>query len=300
MQATKYLIISMRRTGGNLVNNLLDGHRDCSVFPFEFWNTRKKTVYDALGHRTFAWMPARLKIAHCGLRKIRKKKFIRAHGPMRWPEFYDDLLGQAGRATSAAELYDLTAELYFTRYHPDGLGQVVVNHCGNLSVLSPEQLRTIFGEARYIMTIRDPRAAFASTERKDQRRLDERGRVGEVAYDRIGVEAYCDMWRRAVETYYLGTNRGIGLRFEDLVREPKKMMVELASAMDISFDDVLLTPTRIGEEKTANSSFARSAGIDPGAADSWRAHLSPQWRRVIEDRLGDVMERVGYRTDEGD
>jgi hypothetical protein len=26
MQATKYLIISMRRTGGTLVNNLLEGH----------------------------------------------------------------------------------------------------------------------------------------------------------------------------------------------------------------------------------------------------------------------------------
>lgn len=300
MDATKYLIISMRRNGGTLVQNLLDGHPDCSVFPFEFWNTRKKAVYEPLGHRLFPWLPAPLKLAHCGRHKIRKKKFVAAHGPTRWPEFYSDLLELASRSSSAAELYDSTAERYFTHYHPDGLNSAVVNHSANLCLLSVEQLRTLFGDTRYIMAVRDPRASFASAERKDQKLLDSKGRGGEVAYDRAGVEDYCDRWRWSVETYYLDAQSTIGLRFEDLVREPEKTMRSLAAFMNIPFDDALLTPMRIGEDRPANSSFGRTSGIDPGAADSWRAHLAPEWRGLIEDRLGDLMEQLGYRIEDSD
>ncbi len=297
MEPNKYLIISMRRTGGSLLGNLFDGHPDCSVFPFEYWHTSKKAVYDPLRHRFFRWLPASLKRYHCGTQKVWEKKIVRAHGQMHWLEFYEELLAQADRSVSAAELYDRTIETYFTRFHLGGVKPVVINHCANLCTLNPKQLRTIFGKARYIMTVRDPRASFASTERKDQKKLDTRGKIGAVAYDRTDVEAYCNLWRKAVETYYFGSNQGLCLRFEDLVREPAKAMNQLAAAMNISFDDVLLTPLRIGEAWVSNSSFARTSGIDSNAADKWRTHLSPEWRHLIEDRLGDIMERLGYEID---
>ncbi|MCK4507410.1 MAG: sulfotransferase [Desulfuromonadales bacterium] len=301
MESTKYLIISMRRTGGTLLGCLLDGHPDCSVFPFEYWNTRKKAVYDWLGHRLFRWMPASFKRNHCGRRKVWEKKFVRAHGPLRWREFYESLLVEAERATSAADLYDRTTELYFNCFHQGGLNRVVVNHCADLCLLRPEQLHTMFGEARYIMILRDPRAAFASTELKDQKSLKAKGKIDAVAFDHAGVVAYCDRWRRAVEKYYLGSHRDICLRFEDLVCDTEKTMGELVSSMGIPYDDTLLTPLRNGEIQQSNSSFAPvSNGIDSSVINTWRAHLAPEWRHLIEDQLGDIMEQVGYRIDDDD
>jgi hypothetical protein len=293
----KFLIVSMRRTGGTLVANLLDGHADCSVFPFEFWNTRRKATYGRLGQRLFPWMTPKWKLAHCGRDKVRRKKFVNAHGCERWSDFREDLLEHGGRAATPAEVYDRTAELYFERYHPGGLNGAVVNHCANLCLLSPRQLQTIFGEARRIMTVRDPRATFASTQRKDRQKSLSNGRVAE-AVDRCAyVETFCEQWRRAVETYFLQDRDAIRLRFEDLVSDARPVMMRLAAEMDIPFDETLLTPTRINTPIAANTSFSRSAGIDPSAASSWEGHLAPEPRRIIEARLGDTMKSLGYEID---
>ncbi len=296
MNAAKFLIISMRRTGGTLLGNLLDGHPDCSVFPFEHWHTRRKSVYDARRHKLFSWMTPGMKFRHCGPKRMWKKKFVLAHGSDRWPEFYADLLEQARGANSPAEFYDRTAELYFGRYHPGGLGPIVVNHSAHLCTLPPEQLRDIFGEARYIMTLRDPRATFASTERGIQKKAERKGR-DKPDFDPRRLERFCNDWRWSTENYYLEPNRAICMRFEDLVREPRKTMEQLATAMEISFQETLLSPERLGNSMNANSSFSRKPGIDPAAADSWREHLDPTWKQMIEDRLGDIMEQVGYTLD---
>jgi hypothetical protein len=172
----------------------------------------------------------------------------------------------------------------------------VINHCASLCTLTPEQIRGIFGDARYIMTLRDPRATFTSTERNSQKRAAAKGRTMPPA-DRRGVEQFCTTWRRSVETYYLEPKRAICLRFEDLVREPRKAMEQLASAMEIPFHETLLSPEQLGNAVNANTTFTRKSGIDPVAADSWREHLDPTWQRLIEDRLGDIMENVGYTLD---
>jgi hypothetical protein len=67
--------------------------------------------------------------------------------------------------------------------------------------------------------------------------------------------------------------------------------------MEIPFHETLLSPERLGDTVIANTSFTRKPGIDSSAADSWREHLDPTWRQMIEDRLGDIMEHVGYTLD---
>jgi len=297
VQFRKFLIISLRRTGGTLVQRLLDGHSECSVFPFEFWNTRRKAVYDSIGSRLFPWMPASMKLTHCGHPKYRRKKFVVAHGEAGWPQFHDDLLDCARAASSPAEFYDLTAELYFGGYHPGGLEKIVVNHCANLCLLTPRQLEAIFGETRTIITTRDPRAAFVSTVRKARIKAKSRGQASEPTTARADVEAFCSSWRNAMERYYLGDRGAIALRFEDLVSEPRKTVEDLAGAMGIGFEATLLEPTNVGRPIGANTSFSRRAGIDAAAATSWREHLKPEWQNLIEDRLGDTMSRLGYAID---
>ena len=114
---------------------------------------------------------------------------------------------------------------------------------------------------------------------------------------RGSVAAWLDRTLQA--DIYVGAPRSAldpGL-IEDLVREPRKTMEQLVSAMEIPFHETLLSPERLGNTIIANTSFTRKPGIDPLAADSWREHLDPTWQKTIEDRLGDIMEHVGYTLD---
>ena len=92
-----------------------------------------------------------------------------------------------------------------------------------------------------------------------------------------------------------GDANSLSLRFEDLVRDPHDVMRWLCSEIDVDFDPVLLEPTLGGEPVAANTSFERSSGIDAAAADSWRSHLSTSAGKEIEDRLGPLMQRLGYQ-----
>jgi hypothetical protein len=79
------------------------------------------------------------------------------------------------------------------------------------------------------------------------------------------------------------------------VAEPKATMESLSQGLGIPFSEVLLEPTRQERASEANTSFERKKrGIDPSAADSWRARLDARIRDRIENRLGPLMQRLGY------
>jgi len=134
-----------------------------------------------------------------------------------------------------------------------------------------------------VMSVRDPRAVFCSLENHRPERISEQS-----------VPSFCNDWEYSVRRYHWGDPTVISFRFEDLVREPERVMRSLCSGIGIAFDPVLLTPTHLGMPAKANTSFSRKDGIDPSAADSWRSHLGASTRRKIERRLGPLMERLGY------
>jgi hypothetical protein len=63
-------------------------------------------------------------------------------------------------------------------------------------------------------------------------------------------------------------------------------MRSLAAALDLAFEEVLLTPTVFAEPARANSSFDRRFGaVDAGAVNDWQARIAEgqPWRESRQD-----------------
>lgn len=277
------LIGSMRRSGGTLLARLLDGHPECSVFPFEDWHTKKKARFRWDHNFLFPMLSPGMRLKACGFHAAYERKLKRFHPDTDWHRYRRRLLEMAAEVTSVRELYRRSSEVYFETLHASPLRSKLVDHCAGLCLLPAWQLRRIFGEHRMVLSIRDPRAAFCSLEHHRPGRISERS-----------VPSFCRDWERSVRRHHRGDPSVIALRFEDLVSDPEKAMRSLCCSLGIAFDRALLQPTYLGVPAEANTSFSRKDGIDPSAIDSWRHHLGTSARRKIEELLGPLMERLGY------
>jgi hypothetical protein len=274
----------MRRSGGTLLANLFDGHPDCSVLPFEDWHTRRKARFFPHHNFLFPWLTPRWRLFVCGFRNASYRRKLEQWQPGADLAGYERELREcAARATSVSRFYRDSCELYFQFFHGSALRAKLINHCADLCLLAPWQLRRIFGSYRMILSVRDPRAVFWSMLNLETGRFTERS-----------LPTFCSNWKKSVKSYYLSDPSVLRCRFEDLLAEPKATMESLSQGLGISFSDILLTPTRHGRETEANSSFGRTVGIDPSRMDSWRSRLDARIRVEIENRLGPVMQRLGY------
>jgi hypothetical protein len=277
------LIASMRRSGGTLIGRLLDGHPECSVFPFEDWHMRKKATFRWHHNLAFPYLSSEGKLRACGFHASYDRKLERWHPDSDRDAYRNQLRGLAVETESVRELYSRSSALYFQFFFASPLRPKLVNHCANLCVLSPWQLRRTFGDHRLILSVRDPRAVFCSLERHRPARFTERT-----------IPAFCRAWARSVRRYHLDDASVISFRFEDLLSDPEKVMRSVCRDLGIAFDEVLLSPTHLGTPANANTSFSRKDGIDASAIDTWRSHLRDRARRTIEARLGPLMRRLGY------
>jgi len=278
------LVASMRRSGGTLLANLFDGHPDCNVFPFEDWHTQRKAHFSALHNFLFPFLPPRSKLYVCGFQNASYQRKLEQWQPESDRAGYmQQLREQAARATRVSDFYRDSSELYFRFFHARAPRALLINHCADLCTLAPWQLRRIFGSHRMILPVRDPRAVFCSMLHLEHGRFSERS-----------LPTFCTNWERSVKRYYLGDPCVLSLRYEDLLAEPKATMESLSQGLGISFSEVLLEPTRQERATEANSSFERRLGIDPTGVDSWRSRLDARIRGKIENRLGPVMQRLGY------
>jgi hypothetical protein len=278
------LITSLRRSGGTLVQRLLDHHPECSVFPFEYVFSTRKREFSWTSNLAFPLLSPEKKLWACGLGISLAKKLDRCH-PDRDDDaaYRSELLALASRSRSVAAFYSRSAEAYFRRYQGGGLRSKLVNHLPNLCALSALKLHRTFGRHRAILTIRDPRAVFVSLVNKRN-----------TIYTDDVIPDLCRDWRQCVEEQHLGDPDVISFRFEDLVHHPESIMTSVADRLGIRFEACLLQPTRVGQPIRANTSFARTPEIDPSAADSWKTELADGPRREIEARLGPLMEQLGY------
>jgi hypothetical protein len=199
------------------------------------------------------------------------------------PAYCARLAELASQARSASELYLRAQSLYFRSLQHTELRPKLVNHCANLCVLTPDQLRRVFGAHRMILSVRDPRAVYCSLRCHRP-----------VRDSRKTIPAFCRAWEKSVRCYHLGEPSVVSFRFEDLVDDPDKVMRSVSQELGIAFDECLLTPTLLGRATPANTSFSRAEGIDPSAAAGWRGHLELRERVLIEGRLGALMQRLGY------
>lgn len=218
------------------------------------------------------------KLNLAGFLKTTADKIEKLHGPEARSVFIAEVATDAEASSSLPELYELFVNRYFETF--GGLGRRVVNHCGNLALMSPQELDRVFGPSIKVVIWRDPRAVYVSSKRARIRK----NQPVKVRY----LDEFCDEYLSAYRNYARWTN-DLTLQFEQLVVDPVTSMRSLASALGLEFKDVLV-PTVFGAPADANTSFERAFGaVDANAAGDWTDRIEAGDRRIIERRLGPII-----------
>lgn len=90
-------------------------------------------------------------------------------------------------------------------------------------------------------------------------------------------------------------NNFMSVRFEDLVANTDMIMREITEFLGISYNEVLLSPTRFGAGYEGNSHEGkRFAGLSNQNIGKWNARITDQEAQIIEFWLNDVMKYWDY------
>lgn len=206
---------------------------------------------------------------------------------------------------SERELFALLLDLYAERQCSDRTvvvrGEKTPDHLYQVATLA-----RWFPEARFIHTFRDPRAIYASRlVRTEEGRRGMKARLPRVParvldplLAPIEVVETSRVWLDAARLHRrhareLGERYRL-VRFEDLVADPRSVMIDLCAFVGIPFDDRLLDETVVVGSSFEDERHA-AQGFDRRSVDRWRDHVHPlvkAWFGIVGRR---ELRRFGYR-----
>jgi len=152
-----------------------------------------------------------------------------------------------------------------------------------------------FPKAKFIHLIRDPRDNWASlksgwnkyyrqfndTPKRLLHSLLERGRLGmELAIHNQKI---------------LGKGRYLVLRFEDLVNQPKKNLLQICKFLQIDYQPTLLVPTILGKWWKGNNFEGKVfKGLSKVNVGKWKSRITSKEACLIEYYFLDLMKQFNY------
>ncbi|NQU72233.1 MAG: sulfotransferase, partial [Rhodospirillales bacterium] len=152
-----------------------------------------------------------------------------------------------------------------------------------------------FPNAKFIHLIRDPRDNYASLKsgwaERYQHQEDSQRALLQSLIDRGGLGLRMAIDNAAV----LGPERYKVVRYEDLVKEPKRHMEELAAFIGVSYDSMLETPSVNGVPWPGNNfdglTFNALSDVNVGR---WTERMEHWEACLVEGHLSDLMQHFGY------
>jgi hypothetical protein len=290
----RFFIVGTGRCGTTLLRNLLNLHPDVYVpteshwipLQYEFYgllrnppaayiDVMQRTCYEN-GHPTMDSMADAIGMTSSELLQIVQAKF--GNNEPTLVEFNDELYavlaGAAGRCVA---------------------GDKTPDYCSYLTML-----QSLWPSARFVHIIRDGRdVALSMSKHSGYQRLvslrfpnwvpvsfDKRYRLCDSTGDGHTLEAYIKLWdlriRRTLdEASRLASGTFVEIRFEDLLREPKRTINELAKFLELPL---------------SNEWLGKAAElIDSGNTGKITDHAT---YRALTDAARDTLAALGYSTGE--
>jgi hypothetical protein len=146
-----------------------------------------------------------------------------------------------------------------------------------------------FPQAKFLVTLRDPRAILATQIALEQTR---RTRRFSVYY----VIAHWLVAAKLARRVRSGDVPGLFVQFERLVSEVSIVMKNVCDYLEIQFDpDVVLTPTKIGQPWGGNSAAQIAfSKVSAEPTSRWERDLSEDEIGWVEWHCRDLMPEFGY------
>jgi hypothetical protein len=288
------LISQIQRSGGTLLNSLLDGHPQLHVHPWEIqighpqkfdWpeldlGADADTWLEILEQR---WLEAAFEV---GYRKDRPYDPLAEHSlpVMVTPSFVESLF-RILVAEDSPQTQREVLDRYFTAFFNgwldyEGLHQAgkawVAGFCPRLAWgESRTRWQSDYPEGRLVAIARDPRGWFASA------------RAFKAIYE--DLDEAIAIWLRGVDEIIAAKSelgdRVLVMAYETLVTEPEEDMRRLTEWLGIEWNASLLEPTFNRRPVLPDSSFGLPlGGIRAEAAEQWKSELTPKEQAEVERR----------------
>jgi hypothetical protein len=302
------LISQVQRSGGTLVNSLLDGHPELHVHPYELHiGHPTKADWPALDleNGPDAWLellsePVLAKLFAAGYRKKPDMEEIEGYPTLPFtvvPSLVESLfrLRCADEPPrSQREVIDHYLTAFFNSWIDDqGLRDEPKRW---VAAFAP---RTAWGDSRgryfddypdgrIVALLRDPRAWYASASRFS-------GRYGEL-------DEAVELWRRGATEIAAAKreqpDKVLVITYEALVKEPERVMRALAEWLGIAWSERLLVPTFNRLPVRPNSSYdLTTARVHDEPVERWRGVLEPEIVATVEERALELHADVHALAD---
>ncbi len=149
-------------------------------------------------------------------------------------------------------------------------------------------LNELFPEAKLIQIIRDPRAVFASV----------KNRIMSQYGSHTKAHRLVRSWNRSareISRLLQDPFRFLVVRYEDLVRTPRKVLETICRFGGFDFSENMLEPTRAGNGWQGNSAFHKTfSGISTASLDQWKDTLTEEEVWWVEMHCRKGMKLANY------
>lgn len=208
--------------------------------------------------------------------------FLRSHSLRLWQLELEP--SDLEEACSFAALVSAVYEAWARKRSKPRWGDKTPQH-----VLAIPLLARLFPTAQFVHVIRDGRDVALSLAAK--------------GWGQRSPYTAAVFWRRCVEAG-LGDGRPLGperyheLSYEELITRPEPTLRRVCAFLDEDFDPAVLRPTRIpvpSSEVLWPAAFEHEIHADNCCR--WKRELPPADRAVFESVAGELLRRVGYKTE---
>ena len=183
------------------------------------------------------------------------------------------------------------------------------------NIFAAPRLLRIFPDSLFIHVIRDGRGVLSS--HRDVRKRFEAARPtgghlreqGEVVYNRGTFRTWriCSRWNRAAEAHFElmadadMSRRCIGVKYEDLLVEPERVLAELFRFLSLDLEGAALAPESISAAQAGipidgfwYTEEMYNRGFDLRRIDRWKRCLPPATRVLGSVLMATNLHRLSY------
>ena len=159
-----------------------------------------------------------------------------------------------------------------------------------------QEISEWFPDAKFIQILRDPRDNYAALKAGVSNYYSELGEGERETLASLINRSSLGFKYARINQDILGQDRYKVVRFEDVVQKSEETMADIANFLGVTYNEILLTPTFLGQAVDGNSyEGVKMPTISGANIGRWPERISEEEAKIIEFHFAGIMEPYGYQ-----